>query len=88
MSHFKSPDDKVHFLDDDSFIHLLPAGSVQITDEEAALIAEANKPAPDLKAEAKAYLASTDWYITRFAETKVEVPAEVLKKRAEARLAV
>jgi len=31
------------------------------------------------------YLASTDWYIVRRAETGVEVPQEVLDKRAEAR---
>jgi hypothetical protein len=36
--HYKSPDNSVHFLDDDSFVHLLPAGSVQITDEEANTI--------------------------------------------------
>jgi hypothetical protein len=33
--HYKAPDNSVHFLDDDSFAHLLPAGSVQITDAEA-----------------------------------------------------
>jgi len=36
--HYKSPDNSVHFLDDDSFVHLLPVGSVQITDEEANTI--------------------------------------------------
>lgn len=35
MPHYKSPDNSLHFLDDDSFVHLLPAGSVQITDAEA-----------------------------------------------------
>ena len=88
MSHFKSPDDKLHFLDDDSFEHLLPEGSVKITDEEAALIAEVNKPVPDLKALAQAYLNSTDWYVTRFVETQVAIPKDVLEKRAEARLAI
>ena len=38
------------------------------------------------KAEALAYLASTDWYVTRKAETGVEIPEEVSKLRAEARL--
>ena len=33
--HYKAPDNSVHFLDDDSFAHLLPAGAVQITDAEA-----------------------------------------------------
>ena len=35
MPHYKAPDNSLHFLDDDSFVHLLPAGSVQITDAEA-----------------------------------------------------
>lgn len=36
--HYKAPDNSIHYLDDDSFWYLLPAGSVQITDEEAAQI--------------------------------------------------
>jgi hypothetical protein len=39
---YKAPDNSVHFLDDDSFVHLLPAGSIAITPEEA----EALKPVP------------------------------------------
>lgn len=49
MSHFKAPDDSLHFLDDDAFEYLLPPGSVKITDEEAdAIRAEqvAEQPAP------------------------------------------
>ena len=38
------------------------------------------------KAEALAYLASTDWYIVRFMDSGVEVPQEIKDKRAEARL--
>lgn len=37
------------------------------------------------KAEALAYLASTDWYVTRKLEKGVEIPEEVTKKRDEAR---
>jgi|APSaa5957512535_1039671.scaffolds.fasta_scaffold86689_3 hypothetical protein len=37
---------------------------------------------------ALSYLSSTDWYITRQAETGTEVPADVATKRAEARAAV
>ena len=33
--HYKAPDNSVHFLDSAEFEHLLPAGSVTITDEEA-----------------------------------------------------
>jgi len=38
--------------------------------------------------EARQYLTSTDWYIVRQTETGVEVPAEVLTKRAEVRAKV
>jgi len=36
--HYKAPDNSIHFLDDDSFVHLLPTGSIQITDAEANTI--------------------------------------------------
>lgn len=35
MPNYKSPDNSVHYLDSSEFEHLLPAGSVPITDEEA-----------------------------------------------------
>ena len=35
---------------------------------------------------AKQYLAETDWYITRQAETGTPIPEEVLSKRAQARI--
>jgi len=38
IMHYKSPDNSVHFLDDDSFAYLLPTGSVPISDAEAATI--------------------------------------------------
>lgn len=85
MPHYKSPDNQLHWLDDPKFVHLLPAGSVPIPDAEANAIREANKPKPDPKAEAQAYLNATDWYVVRFAETGVPVPTEVTTKRAAAR---
>ena len=51
------------------------------SDEEVAA-----ELAAHTKAEALAYLASTDWYVTRKAETGVEIPEEVSRLRAEARL--
>ena len=39
-------------------------------------------------AEARGYLASTDWYIVRKTETGVEIPADVVQKRQAARAAV
>ena len=46
-------------------------------------LAEMEAQAPRLNA--KQYLRDTDWYVVRHAETGEEVPAEVTKKRAEAR---
>jgi len=40
--HYKAPDNSLHFLDDDSFAHVLPEGSIAITDDEA----EALRPVP------------------------------------------
>lgn len=40
------------------------------------------------KSEGLSYLASTDWYVVRKAETGKEIPEEILKLRAEARLKI
>ena len=39
-------------------------------------------------AEARAYLSSTDWYVTRFAETGISIPADILSARQAARESV
>ena len=44
MPHYKAPDNSFHFLDDDSFAYLLPAGSVPISNTEA----EALRPKTEL----------------------------------------
>ena len=64
-------------------------------------ISEGNTPAPqytdaeiaantqaELNATSQAYLDSTDWYITRHAETAVAVPDEITTARASARAAI
>lgn len=53
--------------------------------EGAELQAELDRISAPAKAEALAYLASTDWYYARKAETGEEVPADVVQKRLEAR---
>ena len=66
-----------------------------------AWIAEGNTPAPEytdaeiavnaqssINSESLEYLASTDWYITRHAETGVAVPDEITTARAAAREAI
>lgn len=42
--YYKAPNNSLHFLDSADHEHLLPSGSVQITDEEAAAIRAANAP--------------------------------------------
>jgi hypothetical protein len=42
--YYKSLDNQLHFLDSADYEHLLPVGSVQITDEEAEAIRAANAP--------------------------------------------
>lgn len=42
MPHYKDTENKLHWLDDAAHEYLLPAGSVQITDEEA----DALRPQP------------------------------------------
>lgn len=52
--HYKAPDHSLHVLDDANFEHLLPTGSVAITDEEAETLRPV-PPAPtyaDLRAAA------------------------------------
>ncbi|MGL1919956.1 MAG: hypothetical protein OCD03_02900 [Hyphomicrobiales bacterium] len=45
-------------------------------------------PQIEINATALAYLAATDWYVLRFAETGVITPADVATKRADAREAI
>lgn len=42
--YYKAPDNSVHSLDSADYEHLLPSGSVQITDAEAATLHAANAP--------------------------------------------
>ena len=43
--HYKAPDNSLHAIDSVEHEHLLPAGSVQITNEEAATIRTATQSA-------------------------------------------
>tara|TARA_R110000868_G_scaffold47471_3_gene155630 strand:- start:1605 stop:1997 length:393 start_codon:yes stop_codon:yes gene_type:complete len=42
---YKAPDNSLHFIEPE-YAHMLPAGSIQITEEEAEAIRIANTPAP------------------------------------------
>jgi hypothetical protein len=87
--HYKDPNGNLHFLEDSAMEYLLPAGTVPITDVEAQSIRTAQNPPADpqiaINAEARAYLASTDWYVIRNQETGETIPPEVLDLRQQAR---
>lgn len=51
-------------------------------DKASQLAAEAEEAA---RGQALAYLAETDWHVTRMVETGVAIPNDVSKARAEAR---
>lgn len=56
MPHYKDPQNKVHFLDDVAHANLLPAGCVQITNDEADTLRNQPKPLPDVQDESRARL--------------------------------
>ena len=64
----------------------------RIMSGEAGQIAQYVAPEPEpatkeqLAAEARAYLASTDWYVVRRSETGEPIPQDVMDKRAAARV--
>ena len=65
----------------------------RILSGEACQIAQYVAPKPEpvtkeqLAAEARAYLASTDWYVVRRSETGEPIPQDVMTNRAAARIA-
>lgn len=63
MKHYKAPDNSLHCIEP-AFVHLLPAGCVEITEAEADAVREANAPRPtaqQVRAERDAKLALCDW---------------------------
>jgi len=78
MSYFKDTNNKVHWLDDDSYTYLLPSGSVLIASDEAqSLLA----PTPDeihqaFIATAQTALDKTDAVAIRCLKAGVAFPVE------------
>jgi hypothetical protein len=86
MKHYKNPLGQVFAFDADQ-LHLVTADMREIGNQE---LAELLAPTPEqlagqAKAEARAYLASTDWYYARLAETGQAVPDDVVAKRKASR---
>ena len=96
MQHYKDPAGGLHALTieqiEEGFEARLPEGCTKVTDEEVVRIraeqAASIDPQIEINANARYYLASTDWYVIRNQETGEEIPADVLEKRQQARDAV
>jgi len=89
MKMFKDDEGVVFAYDDQQVLMGLADDKTPMTDEEVQLHLNPPKTEEQIlleqQAEARQYLDDTDWYIIRRTETSVEVPAEVLDKRAYAR---
>lgn len=72
-----------HCADVLAWIALGNVPAPEFTDAEIAANAQSS-----INSESLEYLKSTDWYITRHAETGVAVPDDVTTARAEAREAI
>lgn len=60
--------------------------AAQYTVEQFDVTEQVNQQA--LNEVSEAYLKETDWYVTRYSETGLAVPADVLQKRSAARAAI
>lgn len=89
MKYYKDNQGNVFAYELDGSQDHLIGNKVAMTAEEVEAHINPPKTAEQLQAEinaeAKAYLASTDWYVVRQAETGIAVPADVVEARAEAR---
>ena len=88
MNYYKL-NNEVFAYDDEQVAQGYASDKTPMTTEEAH--AHLNPvPTPEqleaqAKADAQAYLNSTDWYVVRMTETGTQIPDDVLTKRAEAR---
>jgi hypothetical protein len=87
MKHYINTNNQIFAFDVDQ-LHLVTADMREISNQE---LAELLAPTPEqlaeqAKAEARAYLNSTDWYYARLAETGQAVPDDVVVKRKASRL--
>lgn len=54
--------------------------------DDCIVMLKARRVVSDKNEDAREYLAETDWYVTRKAETGTEIPQEILDLRIQARL--
>lgn len=87
MNYYKDTNNQVLAYDNEQVSQGYGSDLIPITEAEkdALLAPTAEQLAEQEKAEALAYLNSTDWYYARLAETGKAVPQDVLDKRSTAR---
>ena len=93
MKYYKDKQNIVYaFESDGSQDDYIGEHLIQISESEAMAIVNPPPTPEQLQAqtneEHRAYLASTDWYVVRFAETGVPIPAEIAEARKLARESV
>ena len=92
MKYFKSESGNVFAYDDDQVAAGLADDKTAMTPEEVEAHKNPPKTAEQLQqqanAEARTYLAETDWYVIRLQETGEPVPEDILAERAAARVRV
>jgi hypothetical protein len=93
MKYYKDKNNQVYaFEDDGSQDAFIPDHLTPIAEAEAMAITNPPPTAEQIQAkanaDARAYLASTDWYVVRFAETGVAIPDDIATARQEARDAI
>lgn len=76
--HFKALDNSIHFLDSAEFVHLLPVGSVQITEAEADALRPV--PPPPTVAQQLAQLDAENTLTQRNLRETVMLMAEAFKQ--------
>ena len=69
MQHYKAPDNSLHCIDSQTFENMLPAGSVRITDAEAAAIRAAQNVLTPAQIDAS-FTASIQQRLDDFARTR------------------
>lgn len=69
-----------------TFTHIEKPTNAQLLALKDAVAAKVSQEL--INREAEEYLASTDWMVTRFAETQVEIPEEVKALRQAARMSI
>lgn len=90
MSYFKDKNGGLHYLDDDAFTKLLPAGSVKISDDDATKMqapTDAQKYV-DLQSLAQIELAKSDTVAMRCFESAIALPAEWVTYRKALRAVI